>query len=78
MAEKEFWNQNKRWPTSPTLAQPSYLQIDSDCEVPIQVLVKDRDYPENPSMIWSKHQKGLGELQDYAQRRKIRKREKPY
>jgi hypothetical protein len=62
----------------PTLAQPSYLQIDSEYEVPIQVLVEARDRSDKPLMIWSKHQGGLGELRDHVRHRDlIREREKP-
>jgi hypothetical protein len=44
------------------LLECSYLKIDSYYEVPIQMLVEDRDCLGNPLMIWPKHQGGLGEL----------------
>jgi len=53
----------------PMLSQPSYLQIDSDYEVPIQVLVEARDRSDSPLMVWPKHQGGLGELRDHVRRR---------
>jgi hypothetical protein len=53
------------------LPKYSYLKIDSYYEVPIQMLVDVRDYFGNPLMIWSKHQGGLRQLQDYVRRRDL-------
>ena len=55
----------------PVLPQHSYLKIDSYYEVPLQMLVNVRDHFGNPLMIWSKHQEGLRQLQDYVRRRDL-------
>ena len=52
----------------PTLAQPSYLKIDSYYEVPIQILDEAADDLGKPLMIWAKRQGGLGELRDHVRR----------
>ncbi|KAG9233110.1 hypothetical protein BJ875DRAFT_465023 [Amylocarpus encephaloides] len=46
----------------PMLPKYSYLKIDSDYEIPLQMLVEERDCLGNPLMVWPKHQGGLGEL----------------
>jgi hypothetical protein len=63
----------------PTLAQASYLQIDSYFEIPIQMLDEATDDLGKPLIIWAKHQGGLGELRDHVQHRDlIRGKEKLY
>ncbi|KAH8586108.1 hypothetical protein B0O99DRAFT_645359 [Bisporella sp. PMI_857] len=63
----------------PILPKYSYLKIDSDYEVPIQMLVEERDCLDNPLIVWSKHQGRLGELRDHLRRRDlIREKEKLY
>lgn len=63
----------------PILPKDSYLKIDSEYEVPIQMLVEEPDSLGNPLMIWPKHQGGLGELRDHVRRRDlIREQEKLY